>query len=260
MKGWDHGIFSLTQPFKIDKFTQKPVTVIFFPIKMPTPKLSFQIHKIAKNSYQIDVFFENIPKNFLGAAFDISIENKGWKLKKYNAGTLFEKPSEVFFLTTERKSPERKLISGISLKEGDHISKDQGILTTYNITTTGGEDPRLSFKNGIVSVFENGRKDISPVAWQNFTIDEEKTANIEESGSQKAGLSKNDENKSPFFDTSNTEEENTIMQQKPPTRDTSSLSTEYPWIQGIIGGTLCFLIIIIFIKKLAKKEKKFDLK
>ncbi len=128
--------------------------------------------------FKVDVLVQNMPKNFLGISFDLLISGKNFQINKYEAGDIFENPKNVLVLAAKKTSNDilsDRLVFGLSLNSDGiaaHYDLEDGIIATFylDVPSIINNQLKLNFANPVLSVYENGRKDLQNVVWKNDTV------------------------------------------------------------------------------------------
>lgn len=157
-----------------------------------------------------EVMVENVPENLLGASFYLKVKGMAWGYKGFKEGELFtagdpiwlvkEKGNELIFGVTLKRSDfvgdgggGAKVGSGGGDKEGivggvignaensgvksEKGSGGSGKLASFIFEPASNGNMNIEFERPVLSVYENGRKDLRDVVWSGTSIEVE---NVEE--------------------------------------------------------------------------------
>ena len=133
------------------------------------PTFSIQFHALAPDLLRADVTVQHLPENFLGAAFDLVIDGGKIDLRDHGVGAVFPRRDDVLYLASLRQQPQR-IVFGVSVKGGKVFQPGDGILASFYFQHEVHEELSFRFDHGVLSIFENGRKDLAKVAWNDATF------------------------------------------------------------------------------------------
>lgn len=126
---------------------------------------------IVDGQAKIDLIGENLPGNFLGIAADLKVLTAGgegmrnFSLEKVELGSAFNQPEQFQpILLYKADGEEAKIVMGISLKANNLIEVKDGVLASFYLKEV---EASLDFDRPVLSVFEEGRKDLNDVLWIN---------------------------------------------------------------------------------------------
>lgn len=131
---------------------------------------------VAENDLvRLDVNIDDVPDNFFGTSFHLKGLGTRLELVDYELGTAFgtEKP---FVLVAEK---DGALVAGMSFQRENKTVVRDGILITFYVHPFEGEVVELSFDYPILSVFDEGRKDVqtewlgTQIVGKSFVMSEE---------------------------------------------------------------------------------------
>ena len=125
---------------------------------------------------RFDLVGKNLPENFLGMAADLKFNagGVGVKYDKMEWGNAFagftpdNLPVKMVKYEKETAQGEGKIIFGISLKADDLKNLHDGVIGSFYFSGTAEalRDLQFSgFQHAVISVYENGRVDLSDVKW-----------------------------------------------------------------------------------------------
>ncbi len=130
--------------------------------------------------YRVDLIGENIPKKFLGIAFDLEFKNtsgefyNAWNFVRFELGSDFKNQENILSLASFKQNPAR-LVFGLSFKQGTSIDFQNGKLASFYVSNLMGtnldQDLLLHFERTVMSIFDKGRKDVAGVKWKDSQID-----------------------------------------------------------------------------------------
>jgi len=133
------------------------------------PTFSVSVVPVSSDTLRADVTFEHVPDHFLGAAFDLVIDGPEWSLKGYESGQIFHGNNEVLELVVQRQSPQR-IVFGVSLTKDLLVKVPDGKIASFMLSVPSDGSMKLHFTHGVVSIYEQGRKDIGGVRWIGTTF------------------------------------------------------------------------------------------
>jgi hypothetical protein len=120
---------------------------------------------------KFDLVGENLPANFLGMAADLKVLTAGgegmrnFSLEKVELGSAFSQPEQLQpILLYKADGEEAKIVLGISLKANNLSEVKDGVLASFSLKESA---VHLDFDRPVLSVFEEGRKDLNDVLWIN---------------------------------------------------------------------------------------------
>ncbi len=141
------------------------------------PSFNFQTEVLdGQGNIRIDVYAHALPSKFLGAAFNLDLNAQNWDYQKYELAPLLGPDKNLLSLVAKKENPE-KIIFGVSLKRGSSLKTFDGKLVSFFVKLSESdfaafsqsqETPlRLNFRQGVLSVYEKGRKDLAEAGWEN---------------------------------------------------------------------------------------------
>ncbi len=129
--------------------------------------------------YRVDLIGENLPKKFLGMAFDLELKNSSgefynaWNFVRFELGSDFKNPENILSLASFKQNPAH-LVFGLSFKQGTSIDFQNGKLASFYLSNLMGtnldQDLLLHFERTVMSIFDKGRKDVAGVKWKDSKI------------------------------------------------------------------------------------------
>ncbi len=130
-------------------------------------EIILQKNGAGKEGLQFDLLIKNVPENFLGLAADINFEGDlaAADFRGMEWGEVFQslsdkdKPIELIKVLPE----QQKVVLGITFKATGLPRLQDGKMATL-VFEKDGIIPK-SFENRVLSVFENGRRDLSDTVW-----------------------------------------------------------------------------------------------
>ncbi len=151
--------------------------------------------------FRLDVMGKDLPKNFLGTAFeifimrDVPISNVGavtsmqnvqnllqdWTYQKFELSADLNNPEKVLSLATFKTNPAR-VVFGLTFKQGSAITFQDGKIVSFYLSLPKSElnqDLLFHFDRKVLSVFDGGRKDLSALSWQDGKFDLASLLNIQ---------------------------------------------------------------------------------
>jgi hypothetical protein len=147
--------------------------------------------------FRLDVMGKDLPKNFLGTAFEISIAYKvpvttgfsaknpseftgestnflkNWAYQKFELSADLNNPEKVLSLATFKTNPAR-VVFGLTFKQGSVITFKDGKIVSFYLSLPKSDlnqNLLFHFDRKVLSVFDAGRKDLSAVSWQDGQFD-----------------------------------------------------------------------------------------
>lgn len=128
--------------------------------------------------FRLDVMGKDLPKNFLGVAFEISIKDstnflKDWSYQKFELNGDLNNPEKTLSLATFKTNPAR-VVFGLTFKQGSAITFQNGKIVSFYLNLPKAELNQnlfFHFDRKVLSVFDGGRKDLSAVSWQDGQFD-----------------------------------------------------------------------------------------
>lgn len=117
----------------------------------------------------LNVHISDVPENLFGAAFHVVTSGVEWELLSYQQGSVFDTP-DPFLLVTEK---EGALITGISLRRAESATIHDGKLITFFIQPSEEGDIFFDFDYPVLSMYNNGRKDVEDVQWLGIGVTNE---------------------------------------------------------------------------------------
>jgi hypothetical protein len=226
-----------------------------FQFSMETPKLSINTTNISGDLYQIDVLIENIPEKFLGTAFDLVISDPNWEYQGYKLGSIFSQPLSTLALVTQRQTPQKKIVFGVTLKHGFTIDSKKGTLASFNLRLPKKDGLSIELANGVLSTFENERKDLESVLWEKSTIGSTTTDKVSPTKKSVTAKKKPSKQEETTTETSEMEDETLSLSDPPP----SNISPFHNFSPSLLFWIVLFLIVsgsgILLLWKFVLKKK-----
>lgn len=129
-------------------------------------------------SFRLDVMGKDLPRNFLGVAFEISIKDstnflKDWSYQKFELNGDLNNPEKILSLATFKTNPAR-VVFGLTFKQGSAITFKNGKIVSFYLSLPKSElnqNLLFHFDRKVLSVFDGERKDLSAVSWQDGQFD-----------------------------------------------------------------------------------------
>lgn len=124
---------------------------------------------------QVSVQLTEAPENLFGVSFHLRGDGVPWRLENYQLGTVFDQ-AEPLMLVSEKNGA---LVAGLSLTRGNDAEIHDGKLITFYVQPLEDGELTFNFDYPVLSVYENGRKDVQDVQWLGGAI----SVDVEQEGS-----------------------------------------------------------------------------
>lgn len=224
---------------------------------MNIPQFTLSFTPVASDQLRVDVFMENVPRNFLGTAFDLVAKGSDWNYERYELGSLFR---GALSLVIERHDPSR-IIFGMSLKRGFLFQKQppsiEKVVSFYFQVPAKGET-EFSFRNTVLSLFDQKRRDIA-ADFQGAKIDLEKFFASQETFLSLEEDSEAVEEIGPQIEEMQDVEEFSEIQRHPSQQflaDTFQTETSLYQLYFTLAAVFLFLFLLVSIILLVLRRKK----
>lgn len=117
------------------------------------------------NVVKVSVKAEEMGKPILGFSFKINIPRE-YKFLKYQPGVFLERGGSPIYLVENNGS---EVIFGETLLDKGSLPKGSGEVASFYFQSNGAEAD-FSFRDGIVSTFDEERKDLNGVEWTGLEV------------------------------------------------------------------------------------------
>lgn len=136
-----------------------------------TSQFTLQTNFTEPDLLQIDVMASGLPEDFLGTGFDLVVPGK-WGLERSEfCGVFDEQTPDVFKIVTPDEA-NRRIVTGVAVAGGKYKKLHDGCLIRFFFQfETGVREHSIGFERTVLSVYKNGRRDVSDVEWKNGALD-----------------------------------------------------------------------------------------
>lgn len=130
-----------------------------------TPHITFHSEFFQPDVVRIDLIAEDLPRHFLGTAFDLHLSGK-WKFDHDElCGVFTPKDPNVFQLVSPQPQ-NGKVVFGLAVAGGGFDNPAGGCLASFYFHVKEFQTMEVSFDHARVSVYQNGRRDLPDVRWE----------------------------------------------------------------------------------------------
>ncbi len=120
------------------------------------------------NLLRLDVIANHLPQKFLGIAFDLVIPGQ-WQFDHAElCGSFGQNNPNIFHLVSPQQDNHR-VVFGLAIGGGG-LNPQDGCIASFYFNFSPQKAVEVSFERTTVSVYNNGRRDLSEVQWQGTAL------------------------------------------------------------------------------------------
>lgn len=113
---------------------------------------------------RVDVLVRELPDHFLGTAFDVKVP-EGWHFDHHELCGVFSPEEQNIFHMASPRTDDGGVIFGLTAAGGGYGDPADGCLVRFYFALDNPSPGEISFDHTALSVYRNGRLDVSDVRW-----------------------------------------------------------------------------------------------
>lgn len=134
-----------------------------------SPYITLQSEHLGVDTVRIDVSGRDLPEDFLGMAFDLTVDGT-WALDRSEPCGGFKNNDTIVQLVSAQPQQE-KVVFGMVLTAQTDIKPQDGCITSFYFRMDPALERKVFFDHATLSVNRNGRRDLVDVRWeQGFVV------------------------------------------------------------------------------------------
>jgi len=125
---------------------------------------------------KINVLAKDLEIPVTGLSFYLNYTGENLSFLKYEPGEFLEDGGDPVYLVKD-DDEKNQIVFGETLKRKDDFPKGGGLVASFYFQIIKKDGVKFEFKNGVVSVQEEVRQDLSKVKWQGLILSKSKIKN-----------------------------------------------------------------------------------